>query len=329
MSDQPLVSVVLPFHNAPNLHIAIESILAQTHSLFELILVDNNGTEASGEIAEGYAKEDRVRLIKEPKQGVVFAMNQGIRNAQGSFVARMDADDFSFPDRLESQLRAFALDPELGVVSGGVEYHGAAEFEGFRQYVAWLNQIRTNYEISLNQFVEFPLVNPSLMFRSSLFRRFGVYEEGDFPEDYAFFLRLQQHGVKMQKVSNTVLRWSDSPGRLTRVDQRYSTDAFFRVKAEYLAVWLKEKNPHHPDILVWGAGRLSRKRSAYLKDFEIKITGYIDVVQKKDRIHFEQIPPKETCFIVSYVANRGAREEIRSFLVAKGFQEGTHFILAS
>ena len=157
----------------------------------------------------------------------------------------------------------------------------------------------------------------------------ALYEEGDFPEDYEFFLRLQQHNVMMQKVHATVLRWVDSSNRLTRVDPRYSTDAFFRIKAKYLANWLAVNNPHDPYILVWGAGRVSRKRSAYLKAYGVKIQGYIDVVKKKGIIHFEDIPSKEMCFIVSYVSNRGARDEIRSFLVTRGYEEGVHFIMAS
>ena len=66
-----------------------------------------------------------------------------------------------------------------------------------------------------------------------------------------------------------------------------------------------------------------------MTEYGIRIQGYIDVADRQNVIHYENIPNKESCFIISYVANRGAREEIRSFLVAKGMQEGRQFIMAS
>lgn len=329
MSDSPLVSVILPFYKSPNLKNAIDSILSQTYQNFELILIDNNSDEASRLNAKEYQNDPKVSIREESRQGVVFAMNSGIETANGSYIMRMDADDYSYPDRIEKQLEAFQKDIELSVVSGEVVYQGPEKNKGFRIYVEWLNSIKKVDDIRLNQFVEFPLVNPSLMFRSNVFQKFGVFEEGDFPEDYEFFLRLLQHKVKIGKVKSAVLKWVDSESRLTRTDIRYSTDAFFRIKAKYLACWLKENNPCHPNVLIWGSGRVSKKRSSYLNQLGIIINGYIDIVKKKNTIHFNEIPEKESCFIISYVANRGAREEIRSFLVNKGYEEGYNFILAS
>lgn len=329
MSESALVSVILPFYHSPNLKIAIESIIAQTYQHFELILVNNNGPKEMLHVAEEFLSNPGVSIHEEHRQGVVFAMNKGIAIARGSYIMRMDADDYSFPDRIEKQLEAFKKNTDLGVVSGSVEYAGHEKNEGFRLYVDWLNSIHSDEEIRLNQFVELPMANPSLMFRKEIFERFGLFEEGDFPEDYEYFLRLRQHGVRMDKVDSTVLKWVDSKSRLTRTDSRYSPDAFFRIKARYLAEWLKKHNPHHPFVLIWGGGRLSRRRSNYLTEYGIRIQGYIDVADRQNVIHYENIPNKESCFIISYVANRGAREEIRSFLVAKGMQEGSQFIMAS
>ena len=329
MSDTSLVSVIIPFFNAPTIQNAIESILSQTYQNFELILVDNNSSDDSLKIAQEYANHVKISLANEPRQGVVFAMDKGIGISKGSFIMRMDADDVSFPDRIEKQLNTFRERPGLSVVSGLVIYEGADENKGFRVYVDWLNSILSSEQIRLNQFVEFPMANPSLMFRKEVFEKYGMFEEGDFPEDYEFFLRLQMNGVKMGKVNHSVLKWIDSESRFTRTDPRYSAEAFFKIKATYLAQWLQRNNAHYPKVLIWGAGRLSRKRSSYLSNYGIEIEGYIDVTKKTDIIHYENIPSKESCFIVSYVSNRGARDEIRSFLVSRGFDEGIQFILAS
>ena len=324
----PTVSVIIPFCNAPHLNRAIRSILDQTFHDFELILVDNASDDGTSEIAKEYAIRDkRITLISEARKGVVWAMNSGIEAARGAFIARMDADDYSFPERLQWQLSEFTSDPSLGLVSGQVDYVGSNE--GFRLYVDWMNEIVDENDIRQNQFVEFPIANPSFMIKRSLFEKIGRFKEGDFPEDYEFFLRLQSLDVKMSKVKEVLIKWYDLPTRLTRTDARYATDAFYRVKAKYLAKWLKKHNPHHPKVLIWGAGRLSRRRSDYLLKYGIDIVCYIDLKIKPGVIHFEDIPDKDTSFIVSYVANRGARDEIRAFLTSRNYLEFRHFILAS
>ena len=326
----PLVSVIIPFYNAPRLHIAIQSILNQTFRDFELILIDNSSNDGSSEVAKKYAiQNDRIKLLQERRRGVFWAMNKGIEVAKGKFIARMDADDYSFPERLICQLAEFEKNPSLGLISGLVEYEGDEKNEGFRLYVDWMNKIIDEADIYKSQFIEFPLANPSVMIRRELFKQVGPYREGDFPEDYEFFLRLQSIGVKMKKVKQKIIKWYDSPIRLTRTDPRYSTDAFYKIKARYLAKWLSDHNPFHPNILVWGAGRLSRRRSNYLLEYGISITQYIDLKKQEGVIHFKEIPDKNSCFIVSYVGSRGAREEIQQYLSMKHYREGIHFILAA
>jgi len=326
----PLISVILPFYNAPRLNIAVKSILDQSFDDFELILVDNNSDDQSPIVAKSFFEKDkRVRLIQESRRGVVWAMNTGIGVAGGEYVARMDADDYAFPNRLGLQLNLLRSESSLGLVSGLVEYEGDAQNTGFRYYVDWMNGIVDDRSISLNQFVEFPIANPTMMLRRSLFDKVGLFKDGSFPEDYDFFLRLQLAGVRMEKVQQKILRWNDSPSRLTRTDARYSKEAFYHLKAKYLASWLKKNNQFHPNVYVWGAGRVSRRRSQYLLEHGIEIVKYIDLDRKANVIHYNEVPSKEVCFIVSYVGNRGARNQIWQFLSNRGFREGEHFILAS
>jgi glycosyltransferase involved in cell wall biosynthesis len=291
-NPHPLVSVVLPFYNAPFLEEAIKSILNQSYSNYELLLIDNGSTDGSSLVAQSYAENSKVTLIKEERKGVVFAANKGIRIAKGNWIARMDADDIADSDRLKNQLDVLMREPALGVVSGLVTYLGSDENKGFIHYVEWLNTIQSNEEIRKNQFVEFPLANPTLIFKRELFNQFGFYEDGNFPEDYEFFLRLQAVGVQMKKVDKIVLKWRDTPSRLTRTDVRYSSDAFFRVKAKYLANWLKENNPFHPEVYLWGGGRRSRRRSDHLLLEGIEVVKHIDIKPGPNMLHFEQIPEK-------------------------------------
>ncbi len=331
MADKrlPVVSVILPFYNAPYLKDAINSILNQTFQDFELILIDNCSTDTSVAIAKSFNEHPKVTLVEERKRGVVHAANAGISVGRGQFFARMDADDIAFEKRLEIQVEKLQQDHITDVVSGLIEYLGSNDNKGFIHYINWLNTIISSKEIYLNQFVEFPIANPTMMFRRELFERYGLYNDGDFPEDYELFLRLQSNGVYMEKVEEKVLQWRDSENRLTRTDAKYTQAAFFKIKSKYLAAWLSKNNPYHPRIYVWGAGRLSRRRSEHLIDHGIDIVKYIDLRGGKNVIHYGDLPKDQSCFVVSYVANRGARVEIRNFLETRDYIEGVHYIMAS
>ncbi len=320
------VSVILPFYNAgKTLQAAADSILNQSFTNFELLLVNNNSTDNSLLVAKQLvAKDLRVRLINEPKQGVANAMNCGLANARGDFIARMDADDISLPRRLEKQLQYLQNNRETGVVGCHVKYVAHNKnTKGFERFVARVNSFHTPEAISLNRFIEIPLINPTIFFRKELFIKYGGNTDGDFPEDYEMQLRFLDAEVKMAKIPEPLLEWHDSETRLTRTDERYSTEAFFKIKAKYFYKWAAKNNPFHPKIWVWGAGRKTRQRAKLLENEGVKINGYIDVVKnkttQKQTIHFNDIPDKGSIFIVSMVTSYGAREEIKAFLLTKKF----------
>jgi len=118
----PLVSVVMPvYHSEKYVAEAIESILGQTFSDFELIIVDDGSQDRSPEIIRDYERRDhRVRLLREEgNMGVASARNRGIDQTGGEFLALMDSDDISLPTRLEQQLRFLQENPEIGAVGVG------------------------------------------------------------------------------------------------------------------------------------------------------------------------------------------------------------------
>ena len=315
---KPEVSVIFPYFNAENtMEAAVESILNQTFSSFELLLVNNNSHDKSYFIALALAKKDgRIRLLHETKQGVDHAMNCGLENSRGQFIARMDADDISHPERLEKQVRFLEENPETGLVGSYVEYvsHSSGT-DGFMRFVNWVNSFYTSEEIELFRFVEIPVVNPTILFRRELYEKLGGCRQGDFPEDFEMQLRFLDAGMKMAKLPEPLLEWHDYSTRLTRSDERYTTEAFFRIKAKYFKKWSEQNNPFHPDIWVWGAGRKTRQRAKLLENEGLKIHGFIDIVKgkttQKITLHFSEIPVPGNIFIVPMVAKYGARELIR------------------
>ncbi len=330
----PELSVVLPFYNAENtLERAITSIIDQSFTDFELLLIDNNSTDLSAKIAKYFSiQDDRIHLFREERQGVVFAMNRGMELARGRFIARMDADDLSLSSRFEKQVQFLIDNPEIGLVGCEVRHVSDLPSKGMSRFVDWVNSFHSPNEIWQNRFVEIPLIQPSVMFRAHLWQVHGNYREGDFPEDYELFLRWLDAGVRFKKIKECLLEWHDSEGRLTRTDSRYSSEAFYKTKANYFTNWYQQSNGDKP-LWIWGAGRKSRQRAQLLEEEGLTITGYFDLKAKtivgKDCKSYQDIPESGEIFILSMVGNHGAREQIANFLQHKEYISGTDYLLMS
>ena len=337
----PDISVVLPVFNAEDsVAAAVHSIRHQTDADFELVLVDDGSTDGTPDILRQQAAEDdRLRLLTRPgRLGIVSALNTGLHAARGRFVARMDADDLAHPDRLRSQ-RLFLDDhPDTGLVGCQVAFGGDAHRQaGYAAYVEWTNALLDHEAIALNRFVESPFAHPSVMFRRELITTFGGYRDGPFPEDYELWLRWLEAGVRMAKIPEVLLTWNDPAQRLSRTHSRYSPRAFYECKAGYLGTWLEAHNPHHPDVIVWGAGRETRRRAEMLCAHGVCIRAYVDIdprklgqtIHRRPVLDEKDLPSPADCFVLPYVGSRGARDDIRQRLAARGFREGVSFICAA
>ena len=334
--NKPKVSIVLPFYNAEStLKRALDSITQQTYKNFECILIDNNSTDNSIQVAQTIVDIDtRFILIKEQKQGVIFASNAGSNIAQGEYVCRMDADDYSPPKRIGLQKSFLDQNENVGVVSGLVKYISHIKnTDGFARYVKWVNGLKTPQQIYNHRFVESPIINPSAMWRNSIAKKYGMYKNGDFPEDYEMWLRWLSKGVIMQKLPETVLHWYDSSSRLTRTHPIYSDLAFYNIKTQYLVNWLKKNNPFFPKVVIWGASRISRQRAKLLLKYDITIKNYIDIHKKRqlstDVIYYKDIPNPGHLFILCYIKEEKARKQIQEFLEARDYRIGVDYLLVS
>lgn len=338
---KPTISVVLPVRDgAATLGRALASLRAQTWTDWELIAVDDGSADATGAmLAEAARADARVRGIARGREGIVAALNAGLAAARGACAARMDADDEMHPERLAAQVGLLRERPELGLASCLVGFGGdRAAHAGYALHVDWLNALVTPEEIALNRFVESPLAHPSVLFRRELVEKFGGYRAGDFPEDYELWLRWLDAGVRMAKVPRMLLTWHDAPARLSRTDPRYAPEAFFATKARYVARELA-RVARGRRVLVWGAGRPTRKRAAHLSAHGAAIAGYIDIDPKKAGralggtgvpvIAPAEIPPPEEAFVLGYVGTRGARELHRAELTRRGFVEGRDFLMCA
>ncbi|NJB67741.1 glycosyltransferase involved in cell wall biosynthesis [Desulfobaculum xiamenense] len=340
MTRHPTVSVVLPaFDAAQSLPACLDSLLAQDMDDFEIIAVDDGSTDDTADILNRHARRDeRLHVVNAPHAGVAHAFNTGIAQATGRYIARMDADDVCHPSRLRLQAAHLDANHDTGLVACRVAFGGCRETcAGYAHHVDWTNTLVSAEDIALNRFVDLPFANPAVMFRAELAERLGGARDGDFPEDYDMWLRWLDAGVRMEKLPQTLVTWNDPPTRLTRNDTRYDPEAFYRVKAHYLARWLAAHNPQHPEVYVLGAGRPTRRRADMLLAHGVAIAAYVDVDPKKigmvidgrPVIAHEDLPGPGHCFMLSYVANRGARERIARMLAAQGYAIGRDYLPAA
>jgi glycosyltransferase involved in cell wall biosynthesis len=327
------ISVVMPVYNAEGTLLrALDSLRAQSVQPLEIIVINDGATDGTRALLQ---QQDDIKFLDHSHRGIAPALNDGLAAVKGDYIARMDADDLSYPNRLELQASFLDTYPDIGVVSCRVAFGGDRETQaGYAAHVDWINSLIEPDEIALNRFVESPLAHPSVMFRRELFEQFGAYRDGPFPEDYELWLRWMALGVKVGKVDEELIRWDDPPDRLSRTDPRYSVASFYETKAGYLFQWLEKNNPHHPNIIVWGAGRVTRKRVAILEKFGLNVTHYVDIKPRQLNcqtpvLQPTDIPDPDTCFILSMVGKRGAREDIRTVLHEQGFKEGQNCIFAA
>jgi glycosyltransferase involved in cell wall biosynthesis len=232
--QQALVSVVLPVHNAaPYLRAAIESVLAQTYRLFELVIVDDGSTDGSVAIAEEYAQaHPHVRLIRNPANlGIVQARNRAFAEADpaSAYFAVFDSDDICLPDRLQMQVDFLEAHPDHALVGGHTfvidEDDGVV---GARRYPV------THAEIASVITRYCPIAQPTAMIRRSALEAVGGYRDR-FPRchDYDLWLRMAAR-YKIANLDAFTLKYRISRTQGKRVHLRQSLKLTIELQREWL-----------------------------------------------------------------------------------------------
>jgi glycosyltransferase involved in cell wall biosynthesis len=183
----PAVTVLMSVYNGgPLLAQAVDSILAQSFTDFECLIIDDGSTDGAVELLRAIG-DPRLRLVRNPcNVGLTASLNRGIDLARAPLIARMDADDISMPNRLERQVEVFRLRPALGLLGSWAEL---IDITGRKA-----GQIRLpveHQEIARAILRDNVFVHPSVMARTHVLREVGGYPV-DFAvaQDYAMWLRI-------------------------------------------------------------------------------------------------------------------------------------------
>ena len=191
---EPRISVLMPVYQAERyLEEAVESILAQSFDDFELLALDDGSTDASQRILEALAgRDERIRVRRTEHAGLVSQLNRGLAEARGEFIARMDADDVSHPERFERQLAFLDTHPDCVAVGTGTD-----EVDPDRRIIRTLD-IRTAHdeiESRLMQGDGGALIHASALYRTDALRSIeGYRKEFEFGEVIDLHLRLAEFG---------------------------------------------------------------------------------------------------------------------------------------
>lgn len=217
----PLVSIVMPVYNASDyLPVAIESIRKQTYRHIEIICVDDCSSDDSWKILKNYKHRDkRIRVYRLPTHaGVGSAANTAIRYARGRFVARMDADDISYPTRIEKQIAFLATHPD--VVAVGAQCRRINE----QGRTTGIKTFPLDHDtIASMIFRSVPIQQPTLMINTRRLPEYFRWYNTTLPigEDYDLYYQLMKYG-KLANLPDVLLKYRERKDNLTLSSQKYT-----------------------------------------------------------------------------------------------------------
>lgn len=332
----PDVTVLMPARNAAiTLPAAMRSILCQSFRGFEVVAVDDGSDDETLSVLRSFAAEDRrVRVVSIEKSGIVGALNAGLSESRGEYIARMDADDLAGRDRLRLQAAFLDAHPRTVAVGSRVRiFPRGVVRPGMAHYERWLNSVVTPSDITRDMFIESPLAHPSVMFRRREVESLGGYRDMGWPEDYDLWLRMAEAGMGIAKLPETLLFWRDGAERLSRMHGMYSPDNFRRVKAHFLDRW---RLSGARKLQLWGAGRDGKAWAKLLMKTGFTVSQFVDIdIKKVGGQACGGIPVVCPADIIKgmpllcAVGVKTARPQIREYLLADGFREPEDFFFLS
>jgi glycosyltransferase involved in cell wall biosynthesis len=189
---------------------AIDSILTQTLSDLELIIVDDGSADGTVAIVNAYASRDpRIRVARnESPAGISTALNRAVDLSNSSLLARLDSDDVAFPDRLEKQQRWLDSRQEVAVLGGGITY---IDWRGRKLGTALMS---SEPNVAIRQGPA--IAHPTVMMRRDAFRAVGGYRRAfDGAEDYDLWLRIGERAL-MANLNEVATYYRSHPGQATK-----------------------------------------------------------------------------------------------------------------
>lgn len=220
MSQTPMISVIMSVYNGSRfIREAIDSILDQTFSDFEFLIFEDKSTDDTLQILESYsARDPRIKIIKKQENkglpGFIENLNLGLKMSRGKYIARMDADDISHPDRFAKQLKFLEENPEIFMVGSTIKCIGETG-----NFLRMMQPKFSDKEIKNAMFSNIQMYHPVIMFRNTDEVQFR--EKMLYCEDYDLYFRLILAEKKFANIDLPLLKYRILDHSVTRKDSRF------------------------------------------------------------------------------------------------------------
>lgn len=222
--------MLMPVFNAEKyLREAIDSVLQQTHTDFEFLIVDDGSTDSSPSIIQSY-DDKRIRVIRQSNGGVSAALNTGLQNASGELIVRFDADDICYPERITLQYKFMLEHPDYVLAGSDADY---IDKDG--EYIfTFTNPGHEDSEIRNKIMLQCPFIHSTVIFRKQAVLDLGGYEvKAHTFEDYFLWTKLLSKG-KVHNFSHPLIKVRFNPESVT-VDARDYNRTFRNLHRKALA----------------------------------------------------------------------------------------------
>lgn len=277
----PEISVLMSVYNGEEyIQESIDSILNQTYSGFELIVINDASTDQTRDIIESY-QDERIRLFNfEKNKGVGAALKFGLSKVKGRYIAKADADDINHPERLFKQKSFLDNNPDIALVKAFIEYfpHNkvVANSQRFNYNKTIIekekNGIVSSTEIRGKLYWFCCVPHTTIMARTEAICSIG-YEEMRICEDYKLFYQMNKRGFKMATIPEVLVKMRVSEGSVTAtVESQEFVRVMYGIKQE-------ETNPlftNQSIVYIWGAGSMGQNLSNVLSEHNLEFAGFID-----------------------------------------------------
>lgn len=238
----PKVSVLLPAYNAAeHLGKAITSILGQTFTDFELIIINDGSTDDTLELLNNFS-DPRIQVIHQENLGLPKALNAGIKASSGMYLARQDADDISLSERLEKQVNFLDTHSSYGLVGSWSQIMTPGGMTS-RQHLHPIS----NGQLQVRLLTNNQFVHSSVMMRASCLNITGLYSENPEhfpPEDYDLWLKFSQH-FQVANLPEVLIHYLEVPTSISRTKELViQTRAAAMSKNAIMTLGIDQRNTH-------------------------------------------------------------------------------------
>jgi glycosyltransferase involved in cell wall biosynthesis len=251
------ISILTPFKNAEKYILATaESILAQTETDWEWILVNDHSEQNEEEILSNLLSDNRIQVLKNKGNGIIDALNTAFGKATGTYCTRMDADDVMPENKLKHFCNFLDQSNSKTIVTGKVRYF-SEEYEvseAFRKYESWLNSQVVKNDFYSEIYRECTLASGNWMMYTKTLHSIGGFKALKYPEDYDLLFRWYENSLTISGIDEVTHLWREHSERTSRTHTHYAQEAFFELKVKRLL----DLDWNGEQILLNGTGQKGR-----------------------------------------------------------------------